>query len=76
MVVPQRIPESYVRATVTEKVEDRLSTLSERTLSRSRLEQIIVDFDLYKERRRDELMDEVLKRMRKDVKVTFKGTSR
>jgi succinoglycan biosynthesis transport protein ExoP len=71
MVVSQRIPESYVRATVTEKVEDRLSMLSERTLSRSRLEQVIVDFDLYKAQRREELMEEVLKRMRKDVKVTF-----
>jgi succinoglycan biosynthesis transport protein ExoP len=71
MVVSQRIPESYVKATVTEKVEDRLSTLSDRALSRSRLEQIIHDFDLYKAQRRDELMEQVLLRMRKDVKVTF-----
>ena len=71
MVVPQRIPESYVKATVTERVEDRLAALSERTLSRSRLEQIIVDLNLYKDVRHRETMEETLVRMRKDVKITL-----
>ena len=41
MPVPQRIPDSYVKTTVTTRVEDRLATLSDQILSRSRLERII-----------------------------------
>ena len=42
MLVPQRIPESYVKSTVTASMEDRLATLSAQILSRSRLERIIL----------------------------------
>src|SRR5688572_33495103 len=41
MVVPQRVPDSYVKATITESIEDRLPSISEQILSRSRLERII-----------------------------------
>ena len=40
MVVPQRVPESYVKATITQSIEDRLPSISEQILSRSRLERI------------------------------------
>ncbi len=50
MVVPQRVPDSYVKATITESIEDRLPSISEQILSRSRLERIITDMDLYKDR--------------------------
>lgn len=69
MVVPQRIPESYVKATVTEKVEDRLATLSDRTLSRARLQQTILDFDLYRDRVKNESMEDVVLQMKRDVKI-------
>lgn len=69
MVVPQRIPENYVKATVTEKVEDRLVTLSERTLSRARLQQIVLDFDLYSDRLKRESIEDVVARMKGDVKI-------
>ena len=36
LVVPQRVPESYVRSTVTTRIEDRLSSIREQILSRSR----------------------------------------
>ena len=45
MVVPQRVPDSYVKSTVTANVEDRLRSISEQILSRSRLERIIQDFE-------------------------------
>ena len=47
MVVPQRVPDSYVKATITESIEDRLPSISEQILSRSRLERIITDMNLY-----------------------------
>src|SRR5512142_2828898 len=51
-VVPQRIPEAYVQSTVTEGVEDRLSSIAQQVLSRTQLEAIILEFDLYRRERR------------------------
>lgn len=67
LVVPQRVPESYVKSTVTSRIEDRLQTISQQILSRTRLEQIVQDFNLYQEqRRRQELMEDIVSRMRTD----------
>src|SRR5215471_16564688 len=52
LLVPQQVPESYVRPTVTTRIEDRLQSIAQQILSRTRLEQIIQDFDLYKQERR------------------------
>lgn len=65
LVVPQRVPESYVRSTVTARIEDRLQSISQQILSRTRLEQIVNDFNLYpKERANHELMEDIVERMR------------
>ena len=72
MVVPQRIPDSYVTPTVTASIEDRLPTISDQILSRSRLERIILEFDLYREARANGIMEDVVQRMREnDVKVSL-----
>jgi len=42
LVSPQRVPEAYVQATVTSKVEERLQTIAQEAMSRTRLEQIII----------------------------------
>ena len=47
MVEPQDVPQAFVKATVTTRVEERLNTLSQEVLSRTRLEAIIKDFDLF-----------------------------
>lgn len=73
MVIPQRIPDSYVKSTVTAKVEDRLPSISEQILSRSRLERTIVDFDLYQELRARGIMEDVVNRMRGDILVKLEG---
>jgi polysaccharide chain length determinant protein (PEP-CTERM system associated) len=75
MVVPQRVPDSYVKATVTAKIEDRLPSISEQILSRSRLEKIITDMDLYKGQRGSQVMEDVVQTMRGDVSVTLVGAS-
>ena len=67
MVVPQRVPDTYVKSTVTEKVEDRLPSINDQILSRSRLERVINDFDLYKALRATQPMEDVIGRMRKDI---------
>ena len=69
LVIPQKVPESYVRSTITEVIEDRLRAISEQILSRSRLEKVIVDFDLYPELRAKMPMEQVVARMRPDIDV-------
>ena len=75
MVVPQRIPEAYVKAAATMSIEDRLATLQDQLLSRSRLEQIILDLDLYPSLRRKAPMEEVVLQMRTDITLRFEGAS-
>jgi len=71
LVVPQRVPEEYVRSTVTTRIEDRLQSLVQQILSRSRLERIIQDFDLYVEERRTGIMEDVVESMRRDIGVNI-----
>src|SRR5258708_24902572 len=67
LVVPQVVPESYVRATVTTRLEDRLQSIQQQIFSRTRLERIIQDFNLYPVRRKTEIMEDVVDRMRQEV---------
>ena len=69
LVVPQRVPESYVRSTVTARIEERLPSISQHILSRSRLERVIRDFNLYPLRLREGTMEEVVDAMRRDIDV-------
>jgi len=69
LVVPQRVPESYVKSTVTAKIEDRLQSITQQILSRTRLERIIQDFNLYAEKRKTGIMEDIVERMRKDIDV-------
>ena len=70
LVVPQQVPESYVRPTVTTRIEDRLQSISQQILSRTRLERIIQDLNLYATDRADgAIMEDVVERMRRDIDV-------
>lgn len=69
MVVPQRVPESYVRSTVTQRITDRLQSITQQILSRTRLERIIDDLGLYAERRKIAIMEDIVEGMRSDIDV-------
>jgi protein tyrosine kinase modulator len=74
LVVPQKVPESYVRSTVSGRIEDRLPSLQEQILSRSRLERIILDYGLFEESRRTQPLESVIEGMRSAIKVeTVRG---
>jgi polysaccharide chain length determinant protein (PEP-CTERM system associated) len=68
-VVPQRIPDSYVQSTVTSRVEDRLTSISQQVLSRTQLEAVITKFNLYPEERRTHPMEDVFELMTSKVIV-------
>jgi polysaccharide chain length determinant protein (PEP-CTERM system associated) len=69
LVVPQRVPESYVRSTVSGRIEDRVQSLQQQILSRSRLERIILDFNLYRPALQTQPMESVIEGMRSAIKV-------
>jgi polysaccharide chain length determinant protein (PEP-CTERM system associated) len=69
LVVPQRVSESYVRSSVTGRIEDRLQSISQQILSRTRLERIIQDFNLYPQQRRTAIMEDVVDQMRGAISV-------
>jgi polysaccharide chain length determinant protein (PEP-CTERM system associated) len=64
-VVPQRVPESFVRSTVTNPLQDRLMSIAQTILTRAQLERIILELNLYEKERRDgEIMEDIVNRMR------------
>lgn len=69
LVQPQSVPESYVRPTVTATVMDRLNTISQEILSRTRLEKVIQEFNLYPDLRKKRPMEEVVEIMTKAIEV-------
>lgn len=71
LVQPQSVPESYVRPTVTATVMDRLNTISQEILSRTRLEKVILEFKLYEDLRKKVPMEEVVEKMTKAVEVNI-----
>jgi len=75
LVVPQQVPQDYVRSTITTRIEDRLNSINQQILSRTRLERIITEFNLYEDERRNGIMEDVVQRMRtRDIGVeTLKG---
>ena len=58
------MPDSYVRSTVTLKTEDRLGAVSQQVMSRTQLEQVIKDFNLYPKERERLPMEDVVDKMR------------
>lgn len=69
LVVSQRVPENLVPSVDASRFEDRLRTMQETILSRSRLDRIILEDNLYAEERRTEIMQDVVERMRRDIDV-------
>ena len=70
LVDPQKVPESYVRSTVTGDVRNRLGTLSQQILSATRLQKIIDTLNLYPEDKKTLTREEVITQMRHDISVS------
>ena len=67
LVIAQQVPDNYVKPTVSQSVEERLPSITSQILSRSKLERIIQEMDLYKAERARLVMEDVVERMRQDV---------
>ena len=70
LVVPQRVPETFVRSAVTIRSDNRRQAITQQILSRTQLEQIIRDFDLYADRRDSTVMQDIVDTMRRrDIEI-------
>lgn len=70
MVVPQGVTDSYVMPAVSRRIEDRLPAITQQLLSRSRLEPIINDFNLYSEWTEGGISEEVIEQLRSDIDIS------
>lgn len=69
LVDPQKLPPDYVKATVGTNVGDRLETLTQEIMSRTRLVKIIDQLGLYKKESKEMTQEDVVELMRKDIKI-------
>lgn len=70
LVESQKIPENYVQAIIGPTIEERLNSLQQQLMSRTVLTQMIQEFGLYPDDVRQNGVDRVLDRLRKDIRVT------
>jgi succinoglycan biosynthesis transport protein ExoP len=69
LIEEQEIPRELVRSTVTSFADERIQVISQQVMTRTTLNQIIQRYDLYGRERRFLSTEEILERMRKDIKV-------
>jgi len=68
VVTPQRVPTSFVASTVTIDLNERMQSIIQEILSRTQLEKIIQEFDLYPKGP----MEDRVERLRKKVNVQLR----
>lgn len=71
LVDSQKIPTNFVSPTVGGNVPDRLALITQNIMTSARLLNIINAYDLYHQQRRDLTEDELLRKMRDDISVSF-----
>jgi len=72
-VVPPQVPDTIIRAVSNVSFQERLQATSQTILSRTRLERVINDFNLYQSERKRQVMEEVVDNMRRDIKILPSG---
>jgi polysaccharide chain length determinant protein (PEP-CTERM system associated) len=66
---PQRVPDAFVRSTVTLATNVRLEAVSVQVLSRTNLQEMIESLDLYQEERAKLPMEDVVEKMHKAIAI-------
>ena len=76
LVEPQRMPQEYVTSTVTIELTDRLRTITQQINSRTRLEKIINQYDLYFDIRASRTMADAVETFRKNIEINVSHSDR
>ncbi len=69
LVEQPTVPQQYVTPNVTDNLQDRLQSITQQILSRTRLLHIIQDLNLYSADRQRTNPDQLVERMRKDIDI-------
>jgi polysaccharide chain length determinant protein (PEP-CTERM system associated) len=69
LVTPQRVPSELIRSTVTSGIAERLNSISQEIMSRTRLEAIIDELKLYPDEARTMQREQIVEMMRKNIQV-------
>ncbi len=73
LILPQRVPESYVRSTVSLRIEDRLASMRQQIMSRTRLLSLIDELKLFDKRADKRPDDELVEQVRKGIELQIRG---
>ena len=76
LVEHQKVPESYVNPTVTADINERLNTITQQVMSRTRLESIVNEFGLYNKEKSNIANEELVGMMRGNIEIDIKGGGR
>ena len=77
LIIPQSVPQDYVRSTVSVKVEQQLATIKQQVMSRTTLMKVMEELRLFEKERKSLAPEEVVELMRKRVGIeVVQGKSR
>jgi len=74
LIEQQKVPEHYVVSNVAADLQERLQSMTQQVLSRTRLRRIIGELHLYSAESKRLSPDELVERMRKDIKIEMVET--
>jgi len=69
LIEQQKVPTQYVTPNVVEDLQDRLQSMTQQILSRTRLQHLIEQFHLYPQEQARLTTDEVIDKMRHDILI-------
>ncbi len=73
LVLPQNVPDDFVKTTVTMNPSEYLNVLSQQIMSRTRLEQIIKELSLFPELSQKMPLDDIIMLMRKNIEIDIEA---
>ena len=73
LIKEQEIPQEFVRSTVTSLADERIQVISQQVMTRATLLELVDRYGLYGKARQRETSEEILDRMRRDIKLTLIG---
>jgi len=76
LVEQPTMPSNYVQSNISDDLQDRLQSITQQILSRTRLLMIINDLKLYQEKGTNLSEDDKVERMRKDINIELVRDSR
>lgn len=69
LIEQQEIPRDLVRSTVTSFADQRIQSITQRTMTYANLSELIKKYDLYADDRKSEPMEVIIENMRRDIKT-------